>query len=104
MENLLDHYEEWGASVLRLLAQEERVPQLRAIADRGREGHYTWVERTFGPQLTWRSARLLRVKLITLTDVYVWKLLRLDLGLDRTETGTVLGDMMRAVLREGEEA
>ena len=104
VENLVEHYEEWGASALRLLAQEERVPQLRAIAERGRDGHYAWVDRTFGPYLTGRSQRLLRAKLITLTDVYVWKLLRLDLGLERTETASVLGEMIRAVLGEGREA
>jgi AcrR family transcriptional regulator len=101
VENLLDHYEEWGRSALRLLAQEERVPQLRAIADRGREGHYAWVDRTFEPYLTGRSKRILRAKLITVTDVYVWKLLRLDLGLDRAETASVLRDMVTAVIPEG---
>jgi len=101
VENLMEHYEERGASVLRLLAQEDRVPQLRAIADRGRAGHYAWVDRTFEPYLKGRSKRLLRAKLTTLTDVYVWKLLRLDLGLNRTETATVMADMIRAVLREG---
>jgi AcrR family transcriptional regulator len=103
VENLIEHYEELGASVLRLLAQEDRVPQLRAIADRGRAGHYAWVDRTFEPYLNGRSRRVLRAKLITLTDVYVWKLLRLDLGLSRIETATVMADMIRAVLREGRQ-
>jgi AcrR family transcriptional regulator len=104
VENLLDHYEEWGRSALRLLAQEERVPQLRAIADRGREGHYAWVDRTFGPYLTGRSRHMRRAKLITLTDVYVWNLLRLDLGLDRTATASVLRDMVTSVVRQGRKA
>jgi AcrR family transcriptional regulator len=104
VDNLVDHYEEWGRSALRLLAQVERVPQLRAIAARGREGHYAWVDRTFEPYLAGVSERLLRAKLITLTDVYVWKLLRLDLGLDRTETASVLRDMVTAVVREGRNA
>jgi AcrR family transcriptional regulator len=101
VENVIEHYEERGASVLRLLAQEDRVPQLHAIADRGRAGHYDWVDRTFAPYLEGRSRRRLRAELITLTDVYVWKLLRLDLGLDRTDTATVMADMIRAVLRKG---
>jgi AcrR family transcriptional regulator len=102
VESLIEHYEELGASVLRLLAQEDRVPQLRAIADRGRALHYAWVDRTFEPFLVGRSKRLLRATLITLTDVYVWKLLRLDLGLNRTETATVIGDMIRgAALAHG---
>jgi AcrR family transcriptional regulator len=104
VENLVEHYEEWGRSALRLLAQEERVPQLRVIADRGREGHYAWVDRTFGPYLTGPLKRLLRAKLITLTDVYVWKLLRLDQGLDRTETASVLRDLVTEVVREGRKA
>jgi AcrR family transcriptional regulator len=101
VENLLDHYEEWGRTALRLLAQEERVPQLRVLADGGRAAHYAWVERTFGPFLAETSDPLLRPKLIALTDVFTWKLLRLDLGLDRTGTGSALAGMIRAVVGDG---
>jgi AcrR family transcriptional regulator len=101
VENLLDHYEEWGPSALRLLAQEDRVPELRAVADGGRAAHYAWVERTFGPFLAETPDPLLRPKLIALTDVFTWKLLRLDLGLDRTGTASALASMIRAVVRGG---
>jgi AcrR family transcriptional regulator len=101
VENLLDHYEEWGRSALRLLAQEERVPQLRVIADGGRAAHYAWVERTFGPFLVDTSDPLLRPKLIALSDVFIWKLLRLDLGLDRTGSASALASMIRAVIEDG---
>ena len=101
VENLLDHYEEWGHTALRLLAQEERVPQLRVIADGGRAAHYAWVERTFEPFLADTSESLLRPKLITLTDVFTWKLLRLDLGLNRTATASALASMIRAVVGAG---
>jgi AcrR family transcriptional regulator len=101
VENLLDHYEEWGPSALRLLAQEDRVPQLRAVADGGRAAHYAWVERTFGPFLAETPDPLLRPKLIALTDVFTWKLFRLDLGLDRTGTASALASMIRAVVRDG---
>jgi AcrR family transcriptional regulator len=101
-KNLLDHYEEWGPSALRLLAQEDRVPQLRALADRGRAAHYEWVDRTFAPYLVGRSGHRLRAELIALTDVYVWKVLRLDLGLDRAKTASAWREMLRAVLGKGE--
>jgi AcrR family transcriptional regulator len=101
VENLLDHYEGWGRVALRLLAQEERVPQLRMIADGGRAAHYAWVDRTFGPFLADASDPLLRQKLIALTDVFTWKLLRLDLGLDRTGTAAALASMIRAVVGAG---
>lgn len=101
VENLVEHYEEWGRSALRLLAQEERVPQLRVLADGGRAAHYAWVERTFGPSLAETSDALLRPKLIALTDVFTWKLLRLDLGLDRSETASALASMIGVVIGDG---
>jgi AcrR family transcriptional regulator len=101
VENLLDHYEEWGRSALRLLAQEERVPQLRVVANRGRALHYQWVERTFGPFLAETSDPTLRPKLVALTDVFIWKLLRLDLGLDRSRTESTVASMIRAVVEDG---
>ena len=51
VKNLVEHYEEWGDSALRLLAQEERVPAFRAVTEAGRASHYEWVERTFAPLL-----------------------------------------------------
>jgi AcrR family transcriptional regulator len=101
VENVVDHYEEWGRSALRLLTQEEQVPQLRVLADGGRAAHYAWVERTFGPFLAETADPLLRPKLIALTDVFTWKLLRLDLGLDRAETACALASMIRAVVGDG---
>ena len=55
VNNLVEHYEEWGDSALRLLAQEERVPAFRSITDAGRALHYEWVERTFGPLIAERT-------------------------------------------------
>ena len=102
VDNLLDHYAATGAAALRLLAQEDRVPQLREIADRGREFHYEWVERTFAPFLENSDGReRLRAQLIALTDVYTWKLLHVDLGLDRPETKNALIEMIQSVVNQG---
>jgi AcrR family transcriptional regulator len=101
VDNLLDHYDTTGASALRLLAQEDRVPQLRDIANRGREFHYAWVERTFAPFLEGRNDyHRLRAQLIVLTDVYTWRLLHLDLGLDRSETKTAIIEMIQSVINQ----
>jgi AcrR family transcriptional regulator len=54
VNNLVDHYEEWGDTALRMLAQEERVAAFRSITDAGRAFHHEWVGRTFAPSL--RSA------------------------------------------------
>lgn len=99
VETLLDHYEEQGRGVLRLLAQEERVPQFRTILQRGRQGHSDWVRHVFGPFLHASSQpALLETQLVALTDVYVWKLLRLDARLDRGQTRAALLGMIHAVL------
>ena len=101
ISNLMAHYEEVGDRVLRLLAQEERWPALRALADAGRAGHRAWVERKFAPFLAAADeparARLLPA-LVAATDVYIWKLLRRDQGLDRARAEAVLRVMVGALL------
>jgi len=103
VKNLVDHYEEWGDGVLRLLAQEERVPAFRAVTDAGRALHYEWVERTFAPllvELAGEERRRLLAELIAVCDVYFWKLLRRDLGLSREQTELALAETILALKGE----
>ncbi len=103
VKNLVDHYEEWGDSVLRLLAQEERVAAFRAVTDAGRALHYEWVDRTFAPLLAKRTGeerQRLLAELIAICDVYFWKLLRRDLGLSREQTELAIRETILAL--EGE--
>lgn len=100
VNNLIDHYEEWGDTALRLLAQEERVVAIRSITDAGRALHYEWVERTFAPLLAGRTGtarRRLLVELIAICDVYFWKLLRRDLGLSREQTELAIRETILAL-------
>jgi AcrR family transcriptional regulator len=100
VRNLFDHYEEVGELVLRSLAQEGMHPSLRALMNRGRRVHYEWVERVFATWLAGTAGEereRLRAQLITLTDVYVWKLLRRDLGLDRDQAELALRDLLGAL-------
>jgi AcrR family transcriptional regulator len=100
VKNLVDHYEEWGDGVLRLLAQEERVPAFRSVTDAGRALHYQWVERTFAPLLaerTGKARRRLLAELIVICDVYFWKLLRRDLGLSREQTDLAIRETILAL-------
>jgi AcrR family transcriptional regulator len=103
VKNLVDHYEEWGDGVLRLLAQEERVPAFRSVTDAGRALHYQWVERTFAPLLAERpgkARRRLLAELIAICDVYFWKLLRRDLGLSREQTELAMRETILALKGE----
>jgi AcrR family transcriptional regulator len=99
VHNLMDHYEEWGERVLRMLAQEEQVPPLRNVVDAGRTLHRRWVERTFAPWL--RGARASRgrrlAQLVAVTDVYVWKLLRRDQGLSRSATEQAVFEIVQLI-------
>jgi hypothetical protein len=51
VHNVIDGYERWGANHLRLISQEDRIPVVREMVERGRRGHRQWVQRTFAPLL-----------------------------------------------------
>lgn len=96
--NVLEHYERWGRNRLRMLSQEERIPVVAEDVEIGRRVHRSWVEQMFAPLLEgYRGAERGRrlVTLILITDVYTWKLLRLDLGLSLEETNRILVDMIQ---------
>lgn len=100
---LIEHYETLGDRVLKLLAEEEHVPQLREIADRGRAFHRDWCARVFAPTLAARTgaARERRLaQLVAICDVYTWKLLRRDAGLSRRQTELALVELLDPLLKE----
>jgi AcrR family transcriptional regulator len=104
VRNLLDHYEELGTPVLRLLAQEDRSPALRALADHGRTYHAAWCERVFAPALAGlhgpeRDRRL--AQLVAITDVLTWKLLRHDRHLSRRQTELALIELLQPLTGGG---
>lgn len=95
--NVVGQYERWGMNRLRLLEQEDRIPLIAEWVQGGREWHWGWVERVFAPQLKGLRGgeRKRRVaSLVVLTDVYTWRLLRLDLKLSRGDTERTLVDLI----------
>jgi AcrR family transcriptional regulator len=98
---LVDHYEAMGDRVLRLLAEEERVPGLRDVADRGRLLHREWCARVFALTLEGRAGverRRRLAQLVAICDVYSWKLLRRDAGLSRRQTELALVELLDPLL------
>lgn len=94
---LVDHYEEHGDRVLKMLAEEHRVPGLAEIASRGRAVHREWCGRVFAGALNElaepdRSRRLAQI--VAVCDVYTWKLLRRDAGLCREQTELALVELL----------
>ncbi|MDP2772262.1 MAG: TetR/AcrR family transcriptional regulator [Nocardioides sp.] len=99
LATLLSHYEERGEGVLALLAQERWDERARAITTNGRAMHRRWVADAFGPQLDGHPDRESVLDLLVVaTDVYTWKLLRLDRRLSRARTHDRMTRLVRAVL------
>ncbi|MDQ6919166.1 MAG: TetR/AcrR family transcriptional regulator [Candidatus Dormibacteraeota bacterium] len=97
---LFIHYETYGDRLIQARAREGAIPELAAGLNRARADHRRWVARTYRPQLAARPEaerdRTLN-GLVAVTDVYCWKLLRRDLGLDRREAEVTLTTMVEAV-------
>ncbi len=114
--NLVRHYERYGDIVVRLLpyrdavvrvlGQENRDSFARRTVDRGHEVHEEWVLRTFEPQLAsldprTRERRL--AQLVAVCDVYVWKILRRDLGLDVAQVEAALVELIERLVAPDSE-
>lgn len=98
-------YESAGDLVLRMLAQEERQPALKPMLDRGRTGHREWLALVFASHLeslppARRTATL--DALVVATDLYIWKLVRREMGRPVSAFKTIVRNMLQAVLREGD--
>lgn len=89
---LVEHYEKRGAFVLKILASE--LPGARRVTASGRLLHRDWVENVF----TTRDPALVDM-LVVATDVYAWKLLRLDRGLSVATTADRMGRMTAAIMK-----
>ena len=100
ISTLVDDYEATGDILMRLLAVEERVAVVEPVIARGRAEHQAWVERVFAAALAGlrgktRSRRI--AQLVVATDVYAWKLLRRDKGLDRNQTITAMRELVASL-------
>lgn len=92
LDALLLHYETDGRLVLNLLSQESSHPFAREAVRRGRAQHRAWVEHCFAPCHPAGLGEADVDALVVASDLYVWKLLRLDLGRSPEATrATMLG-------------
>jgi AcrR family transcriptional regulator len=92
---VVDHYERLGRTTLLLLAQEGYDDTARMVTDRGKAMHRAWVRDAFAPVTDDESALDL---LVVATDVYTWKLLRIDRGHSRAVTERRMHDLVDAVV------
>jgi len=79
---IIEEYEQRGDLVMRMLAQEDRFEAVRTMTEQGRMTHREWVGQVFAPwldRLEGENLRDVHDRLVIALDIYVWKLLRLDM-------------------------
>jgi AcrR family transcriptional regulator len=96
MRVLVDHYEKRGRTAVLMLAQENSDARIAAVTDQGRQLHRDWVRHVFAPYVDGDDP--LVDLLVVATDVYTWKLLRLDRGLTRHRTEQQMKNLVTALL------
>jgi AcrR family transcriptional regulator len=99
---LFDHYEDMGDFVIRNLAEEKALPDLREWLEQGRLAHRHSMQRQFAPQLAGRdNGDLLLDALVVACDVYTWKLLRRDARRSRPDAEACVRLMVSKILEAG---
>ena len=98
ISDLVDHYETEGTLVLNLLAQEKSGDIIASQFTRdGRAFHKNWVEKCFGKYLSKKKKETID-ELIVATDIYTWKILRLDLKRNQKITKNIITDITKKIL------
>jgi AcrR family transcriptional regulator len=102
VRRIVEHYERQGDEVMRWLASAERYPLVRRVTEAGSRLHRDWIAEAFAPDLEGLEAgeRRRRVAaLATVTDVYVWHLLRRREGLGRAAAEAEILGLVEAARR-----
>lgn len=103
VENVIDHYEEWGERSVRIGAWQRGPTVLALFVNAARQIHYEWVEHAFArwlDRLDDETRARRQAILIVLCDVQTWWILSNDLGLPRKEVHAILTDQIERALDE----
>lgn len=103
IRSVVDDYEAIGDLIIRFLAQEERHAPFKVMNGIGRAHHRAWIAAAFGPWLeplepAAREARL--DALVMATDVYVWQVVRRDMGRPRAQVEALMRSFVEAIVGE----
>lgn len=93
---IVGHYENRGTTALLMLAQESSDAQVAELTNRGRAMHRAWVTDVFAPFVGPRDPLI--DLLVVATDVYTWKLLRIDRRYSRARTEKLIHRMVTSLL------
>lgn len=99
--DLVDHYEAYGALILKMYAEAPLVSGLPELAARARTYHLTWCRETFADRLPPADRRTGARRIAQLTaicDATTWRILREDGGLDAVQIRTALLELVDPLL------
>jgi hypothetical protein len=94
-------YERWGDLTERMLRQEDASPALAEMAELGRMNHRAWIEATFAEQLDGLEpgrGHALRARLVGVTGIELWQVLRRVEGLSPAQATDAVADLIAACL------
>jgi AcrR family transcriptional regulator len=95
---LMDHYESENSLILNLLEKVNKAETFaKRAAETGRTYHRNWVKHCFGPLVDDLQEETVDA-LVAATDIYLYKLLRLDMGRSFEDTKAVIKRLVRGIL------
>jgi AcrR family transcriptional regulator len=99
---LYDNYDDQGAVGLRIIAQEDRIPEVHAFMELGRRWQRIWVATVFEPYLSAASPKRAREDLldalIVACDILTWRLLRVEMGHSPSAARRIVRGMVDALV------
>jgi AraC-like DNA-binding protein len=101
LRNLLNSYEEMGEAGIRTIYAENELEIARKIGELGRKEHRQWCVDVFGPYLPSKNSTSYETKLIAFiaaTEIYLWKLMRHDLGLSKAKTYEIFKTLVEGLI------
>lgn len=100
--DLVDHYEIYGALILKVYAEAGMIDGLDQSVSQGRAYHLSWCRRTFERHLDAGADRVTRdrrlAQITAACDATTWRILRVDAGLDMEQTRLALVELIRPLL------
>lgn len=106
LDAIIAEYEKRGPMVMRALAQEDRYEPIRMMADEGRAHHRRWVGEVFAPwleRLSKHERQHAHDRLVIALDLYIWKLMRIDMKRSKADLRRAMLEMAAAALGTSSE-
>ncbi|MGC9342377.1 MAG: TetR/AcrR family transcriptional regulator [Bacteroidales bacterium] len=102
LKALISNYEKMGEAGIRTIYLENELKEAKDIGEKGRRVHREWCARVFAPFLPDPGHKEYELRLsafVTATEIYLWKLLRKDMGYDINKTFEVFKMLVEGLVK-----